>query len=224
MKRVAMLFCLIVVMALSSVGFGFAKWSSDVSATVESTTALNKLVWVNYSMMQHDHGPDWHAAQGLTGIYLDPEQKNVGTTSGDFTDSDKDGYLDSFNITIDNAYPYYYNEISGKIRNAGSIPLITQAPVIHWMGTDFLVGDTLVYWLGKDGRIIKPTAQQIATPLTVNDNWVLEFRWDEDYGIQLHPGDTIEQSFELQVLQAADQKTTYNLGITLAGVQWNEGR
>ncbi len=224
MKKVALLFCLIVVMALSSIGFGFAKWSSALGATVNTKTGSPKLAWVNNSMIQKDWGPDWHASQGLKGFILDPEKKDVGSTSGSFADTDNDTFLDRFNVTVDNAYPFYFNEISGNITNEGTIPLIIQAPVLHWMGTDKVIDDGYVYWLGKDGHIIMPNAQQIAKPLEVDDNWVLEIRWMDNIGKQIEPGQVLEESFDLQVLESAAQKTKYTVGISVEAIQWNEIR
>lgn len=230
MRKVALL-CLAAVLSLSVMGFGFAKWSSTVGATVDAKTGSYKLAWVNNSMIQHDKGPDWHAKQGLVGVDVDSELKDVGSTSGSFEDTDKDGFLDRYNVTIDNAYPYYYNEISGKITNAGTIPLIIQKPTLHWQGnalkeTELTIEDGFVYWLGADGRVIRPTQEQINTPLKygVGDNWVLELRWMDNADRQIHPGQIFEESFELQVLQPAAQAAKYNFGISVEAIQWNEIR
>lgn len=228
MKKVAVL-CLILVTALSAIGFGFAKWSSAAGATVNVKTGSYKLVWINNSMLQHDHGPDWHADQGLVNIVEDSEHKNVGSTIGNFADADNDGFLDRFNVIVDNAYPYYYNEVSGKITNAGTTPLIIQKPILHWKGTtiaetQMTLEQGRVYWLGADGQVIQPTPAQILTPLRygVGDNWVLELRWMDNAGRQIHFGDVFEESFEYQVLQPALQKTPYNFGISVEAIQWNE--
>lgn len=226
MKNKGVTICLAAVMALSAVGFGFAKWSASADATVKPNTGSLKLTWVDGSFMDNEAGilGDLHALQGMTGIFADPEKKEVGTTSGKFEDTNGDGTLDLFNVTVDNAYPFYYNEISGKITNTGSIPVIIQKPTLHWMDSQKVIEDGALYWLGKDGQIIQPSAAQIATPLKVGDNWVLELRWMDNADKQLHPGFVFEESFEVQVLQAAAQKTSYNFGIGVEGIQWNEIR
>lgn len=227
MKKKGAIICLAAAMALSAVGFGFAKWSNTVSATSNANTGSLKLTWVDNSLIQHDKGPDLHYVQGMDPLkapFVDSELKDVGSTTGSFMDTNGDGTLDLFDVTIDNAYPYYYNEISGKITNTGTVPLIIQKPILRWMNSVQTIEDGIVYWLGKDGRVIVPTPEQISTPLKVGDNWVLELRWMDNADRQLHPGRVFEESFEVQVLQAADQKTKYNFQIGVEGIQWNEIR
>lgn len=221
MKKIAMI-GITAVLALSVMGFGFAKWSSSASATVNPNTGSLKLGWVDNPFFSRDSGPDWHATQGFGNIALDSESKDVGSTTGSFQDTNGDGVLDRYNVTIDNAYPYYYNEISGNITNLGTIPMIIQKPVLSWMDTQQTIEDGTVYWLGADGHIIQPTPEQLATPLKVGENWVLELRWDDNAGKQIHPGITLEESFEVQVLQPAAQNHQYHFGISVEGIQWNE--
>jgi len=226
MRKRFLVLCLAAAISLSAVGFGFAKWSASVGATVNPNTGSLKIGWISGShfVMDSDAFGDFHALQGLTGVFRDPEGKEVASTTTGFVDTNGDGVLDRFNVTVNNAYPFYYNEISGQITNTGTIPAIIQKPKLYWMSTEKVIEDGFVYWLGKDGQIIQPTAAQIATPLQVGDNWVLELCWMDNADRQLHPGVRFEESFDLQVLQAADQSTTYNFGISVEGIQWNEIR
>lgn len=230
MKRKGIILCLAAVMALSAVGFGFAKWSLSVNAAVNPSTGNLKLEWVqnsDYDIDSRDLLGDFHTLQGLNlfKIVHDSEGKEVGSTSTEIVDSDGDGTKDRLNITVNDAYPFYYNEVSGTVVNTGSIPLIINkdgGPTLHWMGNDYPLIDGKVYWLSNKGTIIIPDAARIATPVQVGEEWVMEIRWMNNAGAQLHPGDPREESFHFQILQAAEQGKTYEFGFSIEGIQWNE--
>jgi hypothetical protein len=220
MKKTTIL-CLFAVLALSVVGFCFALWSDQVSAGVTVQSGTLKFGFVNNSISQKDVGPDWAIDPGMENIEPAPEGKDVGSTLVSLSDADGDGYYELLNITVNNAYPYYYNEITAQIRNFGSIPFIVQYPVVHWMGESMSLDEGTVYWLGRDGQIIELPEEMPV--LKVGDNWVMAICWMNNSGVQLHPGPKrLEESFDLTILQPAEQNTTYTLSISLDAIQWNE--
>lgn len=217
MKR-KMLICLIAVLALGVMGFGFAKWSDSVS--INTTAQSGELKWgfVPCSSMQKDVGPDWHTEMsgGMENVFLDAEGKDVGETELTFVDSDGDGVLDTLNVDVRNAYPCYYNEISAKVKNYGTIPTIIQNPVLHWGDSSLAFEEGVVYYLLKDGTILLAEGP-------APDNAVIEICYLDNVGSQQHPnGGRLEESWDFHVLQPAEQNATYNFSFTVEAVQWNE--
>ena len=50
----------------------------------------------------------------------------------------------------------------------------------------------------------------------------LNLRFGDNFGAQLHPCDSMDQSFDLHVKQGSEQGTTYTFTIELEAVQYNE--
>jgi hypothetical protein len=213
MKKLSVI-CIIVVLALAAMGFGFAKWSDTMTVGLSAATGTLSWGFVSGSFMQKDAGPDWTCDDGLNNVRPVPEGKNVGATEGVFSDSDGDGVLDTLTVTVRNAYPCYYNEASAKVQNYGTIPVKIQKAVVTWMGSQQPLDDGIVYAFHKNGAI---TVYDGTT-----DTEVIEFCWMNNTGTQQHPGQRHEESFDFHVLQPAEQGTTYTFAITLEAVQWNE--
>ncbi len=219
MKRTAVV-CVIALLALAIMGFGFAKWSDNVS--ISAAAQSGKLSWgfVPGSDMGKDAGPDWTCDTCLENVRPSPEGKDVGSTTTGLSDTNGDGVLDLFTVDVKNAYPCYYNELSAKVQNFGTIPVIIQIAKLTWMGHTLNLEDGTVYWLGKDGQVIEQPEDP--PDLHVGDNWVMEFCWMNNAGHQQHPGQKFEESFEFHVLQPAEQSTTYTFSIGVEAIQWNE--
>lgn len=214
--------CLIAVLALSLMGFGFAKWSDSVSITAAAQSGKVDWGFTSYSTMQKDQGPDWTCDPGMDAdtVRPAPEEKDVGKTTLTLRSDDGDGRLDTLDVEVKNAYPCYYNEISAKVKNYGTIPVIVQKPVLTWIGTEGMLEQGKVYYLciggNGEGRI------ELAAGSPPGDA-VIEIRWMDNAGFQHHPGDiALEESFELHVLQPAEQNHNYKFSITVEAVQWNE--
>lgn len=209
---------MITVLALALMGFGFAKWSDNVTIIASASTGELSWGWVSGSFMQQDTGPDVTCDDGLDEVRPAPEGKNVGSTTGDFTDTNGDGVLDLLTVTVDNAYPCYYNEISAKVENSGTIPVIIGHAILKtWSGGSYILLDGYTYAMHKDGTV---TQYDGSTP----DTEVIEINWMNNYDVQQHPGTKLEESFEFHVLQPAEQNHTYTFSVSLEAVQWNEIR
>lgn len=216
MKRLSII-CLIMVLALAVMGFGFAKWSDTVVVSVAAETGEVDWGFVSGSFMQKDEGPDWTCDTGLENVRKAPEGKDVGSTTYVFSDADSDGTLDTLTVTVTNAYPCYYNEVSAKVQNYGTIPVIVQYAVLDWMGTKVTLADGQVYMFLSNGQVVEYDGSG-----TYPANAVIEFCWMNNAGNQQHPGQKLEESFDFHVLQPAAQSTAYTFSISLEAIQWNE--
>ncbi len=223
MKRLTV-FSLIAVLALALMGFGFAKWSDTVTVSVAAESGELSWGFVSGSFMQQDNGSDVNCDPGLVNVgdgevFFNPEGKDVGSTTADFSDTNEDGVLDKLTVNVDNAYPGYYNEISAKVLNYGTIPVIIGVAQIQWMGNTQDIIDGVTYVFCKNGAIVEYNLGD-----TMPEDGVIEFCWMDNEGAQQHPGQRFEESFEFHVLQPADQNTNYTFSISLEAVQWNEIR
>ncbi len=190
---------LALVLALTALGVGFAMWSETLTITGNVNTGELDKEFVVGSFMQKDTGLDWTCDTGLVNVrQLD---KDVGSCAGEFSDSDGDGDLDTLTVTISNAYPCYYTEISIKEHNNGTIPLIITGAVLTYGGKDYPL---------PDGKVV------------TTDDGVFEIRWLNNTGHQLDPCDVLEESWEIHILQPAQENTTYTFIIKVGAVQWNE--
>lgn len=217
MKKLTVIY-MIAVLALALMGFGFAKWSDSVTISAAAQTGELSWGWVSGSFMQQDNGSDVTCDDGLLNVRPTPEGKNVGNTTGVFTDENGDGTLDLLTVTVNNAYPSYYNELSAKVQNFGTIPVIIGHVIFtSWNGQQYTIYDGVTYAFHADGTI---TEYDGSTP----DTEVLEFCWLNNYDVQQHPGTKLEESFEFHVLQPAQQNHTYTFSVSIEAVQWNEIR
>lgn len=234
MKRLTII-SLLVLAILSMTGFAYAKWSKELTVTTNVQTGNVSIAWLNGSefMKEGYYGIwEWTCDYGLKNPREAVEGKNVGVTSVWFTDENNDNLLDRLNVSVDNAYPCYYNEVSGTIINLGTIPVILQKTKLHWMGNTYLIDDYKAYLFYDDGTIRQypyPLDEATATAMAETPGTglnggdpVIEFKWMNNAGKQLHEGDTPEESFCFHVVQCAKQNTTYGFSIEVEAVQWNE--
>ena len=113
----------------------------------------------------------------------------------------------SMTVTLDNAYPYYFDHIAFVVHGLGTIPLKI------WK-VNFWSDDTLVKTLYANGYVY--------LNLDGDGAYDLELWWGDGWGTQLHYCDPHDISFELLVLQPAPQNATLTFTIQLVGIQWNE--
>lgn len=220
-KRVFPVVCFLVIFALALMGWDFAKWSDSVAVNAAAQSGTLKWGFEANSWMSKDNGPDWTCDMngGMRNIRPAPEGKDVGSTRAELSDTNGDGVLDTMNVVVNNAYPCYYNEISATVFNYGTIPVIIQHPVLHWMGNSQTIEDGVVYFLCEDGSILKYSGQD---PEQVQA--VIEFKWMNNDARQQHPGVEFEESGKFHVLQPAGQGKSYAFSLTIQAVQWNESQ
>lgn len=152
-------------------------------------------------------GNDWNATYlPIPGaIQLD---KDVGCTDVTLIDSDSDGDMDTMNATLRNTYPWYYTHIAFKVHNDGTIPLRIWRIII-------------------DGQVFHELNEQelqqgVELDLTGDGKPDVLIWWGDNFGVQLHPCQSADISFDVTVLQDAPELSTLSFTITFQAVQWNE--
>ena len=200
MKKIGLI-CLALVLALGALGVGYARWADNLY--LEGAVTMGEVDWAfdNHltpgaypEVTQHDNGID-----PLWG-------KEVGSTEWLFIDSDIDGDYDTLQLTILNAYPFYYNHLSTWVHCNGSVPIII---VGAWVSFD---GGTEI-WMPAGGWIYNNADPDLAT---------LMVSFGDNYGDQLHFCDFRDISLDFQVLQPAQQGAQYAFSIRYEAVQYNE--
>jgi len=194
---------MILFVALGMTGLTYATWYKYLYINGQVDTGTLCLEYIGSSFFQKDQGNDWTCeTHNLDNAWQ--LTKDVGSTTGDFIDQDGDGCLDTLILTASNVYPCYYNEISVRIHNCGTIPLHIMGVVIDWNGqTIILPNGQLVILYDEAG------------------NEVIELRYLDHAGMQMHPSQTIEDSFDFHILQPAKMGHQYTFTIRFVYAQWN---
>lgn len=217
MKRLSIL-CVTVLLALAVMGFGFAKWSDSVS--IAHSVDSGKVSWGFYGVVSDlENGLDWNSNPGFTDKdQLWNDAKDVARTTWEYSDTDGNGIDDLLTVTVENAYPRYYNKINTNVKNYGSIPVVIQKARLHWGGEEYVIDNGFAYQLYDDGSIARYDANNPEP-----EGAVMEFRWLDNEGEQQHPEQVFDTSYEFAVLQPAAQDTDYIFSISVEAVQWNQG-
>ncbi len=149
-----------------------------------------------------------------------PQQmdKDVGCAEFDVIDSDNDGDLDTIEITIFNAYPFYYVDGRFEARNTGTVPIIINT-------VSFDVGCDGVIDAGPYSELNATEVEQHGVQLELDgdaDGPEIIIWWGDNFGEQLHPLESADLGFNFVLLEEASEGASYNICIYLDAVQWNE--
>lgn len=231
MKKMSIL-GIVAFIVFAMMGFGFAMWSDTVSVSASTQAGTLKFHYITGTATSDDEAGDTNGDltcdYGLSNIRVCPEAKNIGSTVTTMEDTNSDGYQDKVNVTVTNAYPCYFNDVSWWVINDGTIPLIIQGAKLTWGGVDYDIISGALYVFCKDPAgsysLIKVPATEMSRleQYYQEVNGVIEFKWGDNVGLQLHPSESVEQSFQFHVVQSAEQNATYNFGMSIKGIQWNE--
>lgn len=201
-SKILAIFAILLAMLM---GTGYALWSGNLY--INGTINTGELDWAfSTTVSTVDHGPDMNGDPNgaCFNMYEAPEGKDVGSSSYQLLDTDNDGDYDTINVTLNNVYPLYLEDFTVHVYNDGTIPLKIWKVVLdsheYYANSDF----PALVDLDGDGY---------------ND---IRICWGDNFGLQMHPGDSAEISFEIIVLQPAPQDTTLSFTITLIAMQWNE--
>lgn len=192
------------IFALSGLGIAYAAWTDTI--TIDGTVDTGTLKWefVPGSATQKPDDPDWNCFWDLeTGTRTEMD-KDVAHTYVTFED---DPHPHIMTVTLDNAYPYYYEHIAFRAHCYGSIPMKI------WK-VNFLVNGAVVQTIYANDHVY--------LNLDGKGGDDLEIWWGNGWGSQLHNCDNHDFSFELLVLQPAPQSSTLTFDLELVGIQWNE--
>jgi len=237
MNKMAAIF-IVSIFALTSVATGYAMWSQDL--TIDGYVETGTLDWCWEDVLSvvdpfcpEDMGylpdgipgfpyyfRDWNCdpnngfKEGGVGwgptqydpVYY-PEPKNVGC--GFLTVID----CHSLAVTINNAYPGYWNGVTTHVINTGTIPIKIQEAILSWdaAGTQVFATINAV----NEGNVIH-------IDLDGDGTYDMELIWGDHFGDQLDLDDKFEISWEFCFLQTLEQNAHYTFYVTVTGVQWNE--
>lgn len=231
MKKTSII-SILVILAFGMMGIGFAMWSDTVSISAAAQAGELEFNYIDGSAGSLDPVGDSDGDQtsnyGMLSIGTCPEAKNVGSTATTMADTNADGYKDKINVVVSNAYPCYFNDVSWYVANTGTIPLIIQRAKLTLGGTEYVITTGKLYIFCKNPdesySLIEVPASAMGNleQYYKSVNGVIEFIWGNNVGLQMHPGERAEQSFMFHVVQSAKQNTTYEFGLSIQGIQWNE--
>lgn len=104
-------------------------------------------------------------------------------------------------VTFDGVYPGYYGDVYFWVHNCGTIPLHIDHLDLYYEGTLIeIFTSTFRHEFGDD----------------------FELRYGNNFGVQMHPCDEVEISFDIHIFQGAEEGTTYTFTMVLVAIQWNE--
>ncbi len=215
---------LLLALILASIGGASALWYKTM--TTDVTVHTGELDWefINLTHMVNDpctnglvpiSWPDtnafpWNDFKPTAA----PENKDVGCTDVNLVDTDGDGDYDTLNVTIHNAYPYYYSQVDFEVTNIGTIPLkIWRIDVILDNGTIYEFTEINPNEVENEGLYLDLNGDNQPDVLLL---------WGDNFGTQLETGQGADISLHLTVLQSAPQNATLHFMIGLDAVQWNE--
>jgi len=232
--RKFVLVTLALVLALGALGVGYASWTDKV--TVSGPISTGKVEWCFTKVLGSrdelvDPAPpylppdpradtvypwltgnkDWHLPtftwHGNFGDMFQGD-KDVGWTTVEWED------CHNVQVTLNNVYPSYANEITVHEINKGTIPVRLYLP-------------TLTYPDQNGNPVTVPFPKSPVTAIWGWDkdgNWnrVMEAQWVDNLDALVEPDEIVEDSFFIHVLQPAKQSFTYSFTVSRAVVQWDE--
>lgn len=208
MKKTGLI-CLALVLALGSLGVGYALWSDTAFLDVSVQTGNVEWEYLRPPISPGEPPRPPIVTQDDTGDDPPLFLKDVANTTWLYIDSDSDGDFDTLQITISNAYPGYTNHCAFWVHGKGSVPL-------HIEKVHFLVNDIVVETKTAIGGISFDLGDGA---IAGDDVYVY---WGDNFGAQLHECDFADMSFDITILQPSPQGATMSFEIQLEAVQYNE--
>lgn len=210
MKKIGLM-SLAIVLALGSLGVGYALWSQQLTITGDTNTGSLSVGFVEF------YGEERHEDPVGSGIFWtgEVEDKDVGkftcTMADPYTDplSGKLVYLTGI-VKIENAYPCYWLGINFSIKNSGTIPVIFDQIVI----TD---PKGILMWVPE---VTDPA--ELGSLVDASGAPILRFRFVNLMGHQLEPCTQTKAELDVHVEQPAEQGHHYEFQVKLRAIQWNE--
>ncbi len=208
MKKFGLL-CLAIVLALGSLGVGYAAWTDTIY--IEGTVNTGS-VSLGFSKIM------------CSEPFGEVEDKEVGSISCDLTGEvrcqiDYAGNLvDAYEkavFELVNAYPCYQTAVVVDVASCGTIPVIINDLTITMVQVD-ASGATLetLTWVGTTGQSGYFNNGAGETVLAID---VVNL-----VGSQLHQGEKNAVEFDMHVKQPAEQNAMYIITVTITGIQWNK--
>jgi len=206
MKKIGLL-CLALVLALGTLGVGYAMWWDDL--TIEGSISTNT---VTIGFTEFGCTEKYECPVGSETFFEGEfEGKDVATVTceydaNSFVEDECTG-LSGYKVgtvTIENGYPCHWTFITFVVRNLGTTPVIIQ----QWQPVD-------------------PTGEltwdaNLNSLCDASGNPVLRFRSVNLVGSQLHQGDQDKAEIDVHIEQPALMNHVYSFDIVIQAIQWNE--
>jgi len=196
-KKLWLLAAFAVLMSLST-GMAFGHWTSfaNINGTVESGTLC---IEMTPPLFQLDNGNDWTVPPGDNATLSHQLDKNVANCSMKLSSDYKTLW-----ITINNAYPCYYDAFHFYLYNCGTIPeFVTNVTLVPLNNT---AGTIVIFNIGH---------QYQKLDLNGDGKYDVEMRWGGGIGQILDPYVSADTSFDIHFLEDCPQGTTLVLQIQL---------
>lgn len=210
MKKIGLL-CLALVLALGTIGVGYAAWTDTIY--IEGTVDTGSLS-IGFSKIMTDEP------------FGEVENKDVGSIDGWLTGDVKcqvdyagvpTNVYEKAVFVLTNAYPCYRTAAVVDVASCGSIPVIITDLTITMVQVDPQDSDIVIEtltWVGTTG--------QSGYFNDSNGDTVFAIDVVNLVGTQLHQGDKNSVEFDMHLKQPAKQNAMYIITITITGIQWNE--
>ena len=226
MKRIGLL-TLSLVLALGTLGVGYAAWTDTVYIEGTVETGVLCVEFGTAEIRDPDEpdnpggdyptdDPDYTCNDGFVqradGLRFWLSDKNVGWGEVERVfDVERDCYK-TLLVTLHNAYPSYFNEVTFYPENCGTLPWRIDHVVVSWEQDG-----------GTGEVIITSKGTHVPMDYTGDGEFELELMWGDNFGAQVHPGDyPPEVSFWIHVLQPAPQDSALEFTVSFMVVQWNK--
>lgn len=227
------------IIALGSLGVGYAMWSDTVtidgtastgslnlSLELEGSTPCEEFYWVDTNGDGEIQGSEL-----IDGEYPDEfgVPKDVGSCSATLVDPEtdcatgKEGH-ETLNIVINNAYPGYIVYTTFLLHNIGSVPL--DVVLYERTGTVTKPDGTVydLYWGTGTAGMWRGVYEDLdeSGGISAGDPEVFNFRITNGLPVQIDPCNVEKREIDLHFKQPLQQESTYNISVVITGQQWAE--
>lgn len=186
-------------LALSLMNYGFARWSGSLDVKPSVQTSRVSWGFDRNLLEQIDKGPDPSCQEG----------KDVSSTVCIWGDTDSDDVPDRLELDVSNAYPGYYNKITCGIKNFGQVPINVDKTVLNWEGEAHTLEEGHLYYLCSGGGIARGSIPE-------DKDALIEVRWSGVEKPFQGAGELFEGQLEFHLLPDVSQNSKYNFSIAVA--------
>lgn len=208
--KIGMLF-LALVACVGVMGVGVAHWTDalNIEGTVETGVVCLEFVEPRTVLDRFAPPPyyppveaDWNCGNGFVNVH--EVDKNVGWGSAVYVGSVPYKTLE---VSLFNTYPGYYNHVDFWVHNCGTVPVVIDRVVLRDAGGNILA------------EITSPGIMTV--DLSGDGDPDFEINWGDNFGVQVHPCNSLDLSFGMHVMQDDIEASTLRFYVDIVGLQWN---
>lgn len=221
MKKIGLI-CIVLVLALGTLGVGYATWSQELIITetvntgkfcmefAEPVSLLDELAPPPIFPLLKPEDGDWNADEGFNNVHQ--MNKNVGWGEIELVDPLNGDCFQGILVKLHDVYPGYYNHAYYIIHNCGTIPAVLPEVIVRNSAGDII-------------GIITHDAGMVTMDLDGNGVDDFQILYGNHIGdFQYNPCERIDISFEMLVLQDDDptwQGNSFSFYLELPFIQYN---